>query len=273
MTAPARDRARFLRPSADEGVEALHATFLRHRYPPHAHDVLTIASVHSGAATFVLEGRRYTAPAGTLFLIPPNAAHTGEPAAAGGYSYRVLYLDLGKLSMAFDGAHERSPIWRRSLVVIEHDELESHLHRTHLALADGSSLEQGEALVGTVDTLARLFVGSRPRPEPTRPPHPAVLRARDYLDSHWTKNVTLQELAASSGVGRYHLIRLFNSQMGMPPSYYARSLKIEAARRMLRAGEPITMVAAMCGFYDQAHLTRHFKRVVGVTPARYATST
>ncbi len=39
---------------------------------------------------------------------------------------------------------------------------------------------------------------------------------------------------------------------------------------LVRAGLPITLVAAEAGFYDQAHLTRHFKRIVGLTPGRYA---
>ena len=41
--------------------------------------------------------------------------------------------------------------------------------------------------------------------------------------------------------------------------------------RMLTAGHPLSTTSTDCGFYDQAHLTRHFKRIVGLTPGRYAT--
>jgi transcriptional regulator GlxA family with amidase domain len=46
---------------------------------------------------------------------------------------------------------------------------------------------------------------------------------------------------------------------------------VRHAKSLLRAGLPIALVAAEAGFYDQAHLTRHFKRIVGLTPGRYAT--
>ena len=45
------------------------------------------------------------------------------------------------------------------------------------------------------------------------------------------------------------------------------------AKSLLRAGLPITLPAAEAGFYDQAHLNRHFKRVLGVTPGRYVKNT
>jgi AraC-like DNA-binding protein len=266
-----RDWARFLRPAREDGIEALHANFVHHRYPPHAHDVLTVASVLTGAATFDLEGRRYVAPAGTLFVVPPDAAHTGEAAAAGGYSYRVLYFDPVKLSKSYGCDRELKPIWSRSRIVVEHDELASTLHCAHAALAAGSALELDEAMAAILDALDEVFAGSSPKQEPVRPLHPAVLRARDYLDAHWSSNVSLQDLASNSGVGGYRLVRMFTSQVGMAPSFYGRSLKIRAARRLLRTGEPIAEVAAACGFYDQAHLTRHFKKIVGVTPGRYAT--
>lgn len=97
--AAASDRtARFIRPAKLPGVEALQATFVRHRYAPHIHDTWTIAHVISGAARFQLEGRWQTAPAGTSFLIAPGAVHTGESASPAGYTYRLLYLEPERLS-------------------------------------------------------------------------------------------------------------------------------------------------------------------------------
>jgi AraC-like DNA-binding protein len=55
----------------------------------------------------------------------------------------------------------------------------------------------------------------------------------------------------------------------MPPAAYRRALRVQAAQKLLRRGEPARDVALACGFYDQAHLTRHFKAVTGVTPMRW----
>jgi AraC-like DNA-binding protein len=58
--------------------------------------------------------------------------------------------------------------------------------------------------------------------------------------------------------------------VGLPPHAFQLDLRIARARALLAAGDPPAAVAAACGFYDQAHLTRVFKQAVGVPPGRYA---
>jgi AraC-like DNA-binding protein len=57
--------------------------------------------------------------------------------------------------------------------------------------------------------------------------------------------------------------------VGMTPHSYLTQVRVRHAKSLLSAGLPITQVATEAGFYDQAHLTRHFKRIVGLTPGRY----
>ena len=57
---------------------------------------------------------------------------------------------------------------------------------------------------------------------------------------------------------------------GIAPHQYLTSRRVDRARRLLLDGRPPGEVAALTGFHDQSHLTRHFRRLVGVTPGRYA---
>lgn len=269
MEARSVEEARFLRPPALPGVEALHATFVHHRYPPHVHDALTVAHVVRGAAGFDLEGRWQLAPAGCVFVIPPHRVHTGQAASPGGYSYRVLYLELSQL--AERSGREPGVRSRQPATVVRHPELAQALRCLHRTLRlPAAALEQGEALAGVARLLAGLTGSSSERAEPARHGHPAVLRARDYIHDRWSEDFTLDELAAACGLSPFHLSRRFREQIGMPPSAYRRALRIQAAQRLLRAGTPPARAAAACGFYDQAHLNRHFKPVTGVTPGHYA---
>jgi AraC-like DNA-binding protein len=61
----------------------------------------------------------------------------------------------------------------------------------------------------------------------------------------------------------------FTRSMGIPPHAYHLQRRIRAAQRHLAVGESVTDVAQQLGFSDQAHLTRLFKRLVGVTPGHY----
>jgi AraC-like DNA-binding protein len=81
--------------------------------------------------------------------------------------------------------------------------------------------------------------------------------------------VTQPELARLAGLSAFHLCRVFRQSVGMPTHAYQTQLRVRRAKVLLRAGLPITSAALAAGFYDQAHLTRHFKRVVGVPPGSY----
>ena len=97
-----------------------------------------------------------------------------------------------------------------------------------------------------------------------------VERAKMYLRERFSDPVSLEELAAAAGLSRFHLLRTFSSQVGMPPHKYQIHVRIERASLMLQAGTPPSVAATAVGFADQSHFTRHFRRVVGVTPGRYA---
>jgi AraC-like DNA-binding protein len=95
---------------------------------------------------------------------------------------------------------------------------------------------------------------------------------RDLLDARLPETLTLAEAAGSIGVSTAALVRAFTSTFGIPPHQYVIGRRIEHARKRLLDGEPAARTAAAVGFHDQAHLTRHFRRHVGVTPARFAAS-
>ena len=81
--------------------------------------------------------------------------------------------------------------------------------------------------------------------------------------------MTLPDLARCAGLSAFHLCRVFGATVGMPPHAYQTQVRVRRAKSLLRAGVPIAAAATAAGFYDQAHLTRHFKRIVGLTPGRY----
>jgi transcriptional regulator GlxA family with amidase domain len=97
-----------------------------------------------------------------------------------------------------------------------------------------------------------------------------VKRALDYLVARSADDVSLDNLAANTGADKFHLCRAFRQEVGMPPHAYLTRLRIANANALLAAGQKPTDVATAVGFYDQSQLTRHFRRIVGTTPGRYA---
>ena len=56
----------------------------------------------------------------------------------------------------------------------------------------------------------------------------------------------------------------------MSPHQYLISRRVDLARRLILQGRPLWTVATDSGFYDQPHLVRHFKRILGVSPGVFA---
>ncbi|WP_239377248.1 helix-turn-helix domain-containing protein [Frankia sp. Cj5] len=93
---------------------------------------------------------------------------------------------------------------------------------------------------------------------------------RDYIAAHISESISLAELAACVALSPYHFARQFRVAHGCSPHEFLLQQRIEHAQRLLsRSRMPIRDIALDCGFCDQSHLTRVFKRHLGVTPRQY----
>ena len=128
-------------------------------------------------------------------------------------------------------------------------------------------MEQQSRLAELMSAILQLVTHEGPRPPILTP---AVTRTRDALHERFAEEVPLEELSALAGMSKCHLVHLFHHEMGLPPHAYQIQLRVARARVLIAAGVPLAEVATMTGFADQSHLTRLFKRVVGMPPGQYA---
>lgn len=92
----------------------------------------------------------------------------------------------------------------------------------------------------------------------------------EYMHAHIAANMLLEDLAQVAGLSVYHFARRFRASFGVPPHEFIINLRLEAAMRLLRScDEALNAVAAHCGFSDQSHMTRLFRKRVSVTPGQY----
>lgn len=119
-----------------------------------------------------------------------------------------------------------------------------------------------ERFVAVDDVLGRLLGEDRLEP--------ALQRSWQFLTSS-AGNAPVAEIANTIGWTRQHLARRFADEFGLSPKLAARVLRFDRARRMLQATPSfvsLARVAAACGYYDQAHMTRDFVEFAGCPPGR-----
>jgi AraC-like DNA-binding protein len=122
------------------------------------------------------------------------------------------------------------------------------------------------------ETLGEIVCAS-PTPPRSQPRAPrAVRRARAFLHDALADKITLDDLAEHAALDKFHLVRAFRAEVGVPPYEYLTYLRVSRARELLRRGVVVAEAAQAVGFYDESQLHRHFRRIVGVTPGAYARS-
>ncbi|TVQ59439.1 MAG: AraC family transcriptional regulator, partial [Rhodobacteraceae bacterium] len=100
-----------------------------------------------------------------------------------------------------------------------------------------------------------------------------VARVAAMMRAEPERAFALEDLATAAGLSRFHFLRVFSKATGQTPHAFLVNQRVNRAQVLLRAGERPAEVAVACGFADQPHLTRIFRRIVGVTPGQYARAT
>jgi len=250
------------RPPVAGVVEVFHAHFTEHAYPMHVHDAWTLLIVDDGAVRYDLDRHERGTPGDTVSLLPPQVPHNGSPATPQGFRKRVLYLDMTQLDESFigpavDGPDLTDPVLRR------------RVSQLHTALANRGDEFEAESRLALISEQLRGHLRPGPAFVSVRPDRGIAHSLRDLLDERLLEGLALEEAARLVHAHPTHLVRAFSSAFGIAPHQYMMSRRVDLARRLLLDGQPPGAAATAAGFYDQSHLTRHFKRVVGVTPGRY----
>ncbi|GAB3961693.1 helix-turn-helix domain-containing protein [Streptomyces sparsus] len=247
-------------------TEVFHARFTAHAYPMHTHAAWTVLVVDAGMVTYDLDRHRHGTPRRAVTLLPPHVPHNGRSATDHGFRKRVLYLEPELLGEELVGPAVDSP-------VLDDPLLRDRVHRLHDCLREPGDEWEAECRLALVRDRIRQHLRQGGVPDgsstPARDPRLARL-LRELIDAHVVGGLTLREAASALNAHPSHLVRAFSGAFGMAPHQYLTGLRIDRARRLLLRGVPAAEVATTVGFYDQAHLGRHFKRVLGTSPGRFA---
>ncbi|AOK55183.1 AraC family transcriptional regulator [Burkholderia stagnalis] len=102
-----------------------------------------------------------------------------------------------------------------------------------------------------------------------RPVSRAIGDVLRTIDASFAQPLNLDTLAAVAGLSVSRFTARFRGEVGLSPHRYLCLVRVRRAQDLLRAGLAPSVVATEVGFFDQSHLCRHFRRVLGITPRDY----
>ena len=216
-----------------------------------------VGRTERGQSEFWSRGRVWRGSPGSIQVKEAGDVHR-DVARDGPTTFVVVTLPVADVQrVREEGRHLAHPHLERD------DERARPFHRLLDAVCSGADrLSVEVALAEAVSAFATI---SKRTPDHTRP----VRRAIEYLHARTAESITLEELASHADLDKFHLCRAFRAQVGMPPHAYLVNLRVLRAKELLARGMRASEVAPIVGLYDQSQQTRHFRRIVGVTPGRF----
>jgi AraC family transcriptional regulator len=243
-----------------------------HEHPTHAVHLITNGPVR---AELVTSDRTLSGPLapGTIMLVPRGTRDrflAEDPIATVSVALHPQLLTQALDATAQRDDIELTPQWNLS---------DRHIASVLLALRvdlEGGS-PAGRLYGESLGTALAVYLARRyaARSVQTRPMRGGLQtyrlrRVLDYIAAHLDQDLSLAALAKTAGLSPHYFVELFRQRMGTPPHRYVVEQRIERARRLLRdPARSVIEVALSTGFASQSHFGRVFRRVVGMTPARY----
>lgn len=241
-------------------LERVQHRRLGQEWVPHWHSDWSIGAIVRGECRCSVGGRPLRATRGDLLAIAPGVVHTGALLAAADMAavlVVMVYVPAYWLAQAGLAAPGSSGYVHCPTLV----EVAEHL-------------ESPEEIQVWLTQAVELLQNDLPARQVDADPGPAARRLLELLQAAVLEGETsVTQLAFRCSVSREQLHRVVRRWTGMGPASYLRAIRINRAREMLLGGEPLSSVALACGFADQAHFTRWFRRSFGYTPGDLVSAT
>jgi AraC family transcriptional regulator len=186
-------------------------------------------------------------------LISPDRAHRVESRGALGVFYLIPETEEGRRACRFSEGREAAPLPQGAAA--------SLLPRLRRYLDNGCSVEEAGELSG------ELFNTLSPRLSPAPYHDLRVMLALEYINSKLSDHVTVADVATTVALSPSRFEHLFRQHVGIPFSRYLLWARVREALRLMADDRPLTHVAQAAGFFDSAHFSRTFRRMIGVAPS------
>ncbi len=267
-----KEQSRLWRVPGIDGVELMRATYIDHVFPKHAHDGFAIGVIEQGALGFYYRGENIVASPGTINLVNPDEVHTGHAVSEAGWTYRMFYLDallLQKAACQIADRTSQMPFFQAGVI---HDlPLADMIRRLHID-SEKNAVSRLEAESRLLSMLCQWIVrhaDASPSLRSVGHEHRPVEKVREYIEENYSQDVSIEQLSSIANLSPFYLIRAFRRETGLPPHAFQIQVRVRRAKDLVKSGRSLADTAYETGFTDQSHLTRHFKRIVGVPPGKY----
>lgn len=247
------------------GFDYLRADYTKQTFPRHSHEEYLVGVIEDGVHDVWCKGEWWHASKDVVATFSPDEAHHGGLGDADAWRQTIFYfpqnivreaMDCADSTYSFHQPFKHSPEIAARLVMLR-SLLETNSDRLFLEQEVLETVGQVFESLSDAETEVRT-IGKKELGE-----------VHSFIHDNIQGTFDISTLAGLSGFTKRQFMSRFQKQFHMAPYQYVMQTRVRRAREMLQNGASITDAAFEAGFSDQSHLTRNFRAIYGVTPARY----
>lgn len=259
---------RFVSYDHELNIEAHQFNGIMQKFPNHFHEYYVIGFVASGRRYLTSRNKNYVIDAGDLILFNPLDNHACQQADDKPLDWRSININEDVMRETVRQITGMDYLPKFTTTVACRSEavfLLSELHE--LIMEQSRDFKKEEIFFFLIEQLIKEY--TEPTTENLAADSEEIQKSCIYMEQHYARQITLDELSRLSNLNKYTLLRNFTKQRGVTPYQYLEAIRIGEAKKLLEKGVEPLDAAMQTGFSDQSHFTKFFKKLIGLTPRQY----
>lgn len=234
----------------------------------HSHYCSELFYVISGKGSFIVDDKQFTVVENDLVIVNPYIDHTETSLDSNPLEYIVLGIDELTFSL-IDNPNT-------TYTVQNYSKNSNNLYFYLNTMLKEMQEKQADHEI-ICQNLLEVFLFSISRSQDlliTRNSNKKMSKecgvVKRYIDSYYSENITLENLATLTNMNKYYLVHAFKKYTGLSPINYLLEKRIQEAKSLLESADySISEVASLIGFSSQSYFSQTFKKKLGKTPNEY----
>jgi AraC-like DNA-binding protein len=237
-------------------------------YKEHIHNTLSIGAILNGKRIYTNKNKSFILQKNQLAIVNPNTSHSCNNNSKTVNRLYMLYLSkdwcLSVQQSIFPNIKGFIPF---SDELINNKTIYCNFIKLcELLFSNSLTLEKEISLI---EFFSSLYVKYNKEIKIEMKDNSIINEIIEYLNNNIKEDISLNDLSEKFNLSTFYITKLFKKELNIPAHSYFINLKIEFAKDLLKNGLSISQTALECGFCDQSHFHRNFKKIVAITPKQY----
>lgn len=237
-------------------------------YKEHIHNTLSIGAILNGKRTYINKNKSFKLLKNQLAIVNPNTIHSCNNNSKIANKLYMIYLSkdwcFSIQKSIFPNIKEFIPFSNE--LIDNKITYNKFIQLCELLFSNALILEKESFLIDFFSSLYSRYNSSFSIEVKD---NTIINNIIEYLRKNIKEDISLNDLSKEFNLSTFYITKLFKKELNIPAHSYFINLKIEFAKNLLKDGLSISQTALECGFFDQSHFHRNFKKIVAITPKEY----